>query len=145
MKTVTYETDESRFINLYAKPNSPVLGKRFGAVFKDIKAKIEALDHQAINTLLDAETLTIDNDTFGVDDILIFAKRRGEDTVSDRFMSIEFRTDLTEALIEEGLAREIVSRAEARKELGFNVTDRIHTNQLRRHCYLHLRRTTIRL
>ena len=43
-------------------------------------------------------------------------------------MSIELRTDLTEALIEEGLAREIVSRMQKlRKELGFNVTDRIHT------------------
>ena len=130
VKTVTYETDESRFINLYAKPNSPVLGKRFGAAFKDVKAKIEALDHQAIKTLLDTETLTIDNETFGVDDILIFREaREGTDTVSDRFMSIELRTDLTEALIEEGLAREIVSRMQKlRKELGFNVTDRIHTH-----------------
>ena len=59
-------------------------------------------------------------------------------------MSIELRTDLTEALIEEGLAREIVSRMQKlRKELGFNVTDRIHTqSRLRRHCYPHLRRTS---
>ena len=107
-----------------------MLGKRFGAAFKDIKSKIEALDHQAIKTFLDAETLTINNETFGVDDILIFREaREGTDTVSDRFMSIELRTDLTEELIEEGLAREIVSRMQKlRKELGFNVTDRIHTD-----------------
>jgi len=43
-------------------------------------------------------------------------------------MSIELDTTLTDALVEEGLAREVISRIQKlRKELGFNVTDRIQT------------------
>jgi isoleucyl-tRNA synthetase len=129
VKEIGYETDESRYINLYAKPNSPVLGKRFGPQFKVIKSQIESLGHTDIKTLQDAETLTIGDETFSLEDILIFREaREGTETVSDRFMSIELDTTLTDALVEEGLAREVISRIQKlRKELGFNVTDRIQT------------------
>ena len=129
VKEIRYETDESRYINLYAKPNSPVLGKRFGAQFKAIKGQIESLGHTDIKTLQETETLSIGNETFSLEDILIFREARdGTETVSDRFMSIELDTTLTDALVEEGLAREVISRIQKlRKELGFNVTDRIQT------------------
>ena len=48
VKTIEYSTDENKYITLYAKPNSPLLGKRFGKRFKDFKQKIETLDAQSI-------------------------------------------------------------------------------------------------
>ncbi|MEX2326821.1 MAG: class I tRNA ligase family protein, partial [Pseudomonadales bacterium] len=43
VKSVTYSRDEHQYINLYAKPNSPVLVKRLGKDFKRFKEMIEAL------------------------------------------------------------------------------------------------------
>ena len=53
--------------------------------------------------------------------------KSGTDTLSNRFISIELDTTLSDSLIEEGLAREVVNRVQkSRKDLGFNVSDRIH-------------------
>jgi len=60
-------------------------------------------------------------------DILVFREaKEGSDAISNRHISIELDCSLTEALISEGLAREVVNRIQkSRKELGFNVSDRI--------------------
>ena len=82
-------------INLYAKPNSPVLGKRFGAAFKDIKSKIEALDHQAVKTFLDAETLTINNETLGVADMVIFRLKLAREQIPSLIESCRLNYEQT--------------------------------------------------
>ncbi len=52
--------------------------------------------------------------------------REGTDALSDRFISIELICELNPELIKEGLAREVVNRIQkSRKDLKFNVTDRI--------------------
>jgi len=132
VKVVDYDTDESAYINLYAKPNSPILGKRFGKNFREIKHEIEALDIIAINEfqrsdrlVLSTESLT--DEVFSGEDILIFREaREGTNAISDRYISIDLDCTLNEELINEGLAREVVNRIQkSRKELGFNVVDRI--------------------
>jgi len=133
VKIVDYDTDESAYINLYAKPNSPILGKRFGKNFREIKREIEALDIIAINEfqrsdrlVLSTESLT--DEVFSGEDILIFREaREGTNAISDRYISIDLDCTLNEELINEGLAREVVNRIQkSRKELGFNVVDRIN-------------------
>ena len=55
VKTLNYSTAEDEFINLYAKPNSPVLGKRFGKEFKtSFKNLIENLTVQQLKLLQDS-------------------------------------------------------------------------------------------
>ena len=60
--------------------------------------------------------------------MLIEAKQReGFYTVSDRGITVALDTTLTDDLIEEGFAREIVSKIQTmRKEAGFNVVDHIN-------------------
>lgn len=127
-KHLEYSTDENKYIHLYAKPNSPVLGKRLGKRFKDFKQQIEALSSERIDQLQDEGSITLDNEQFGVEDILIFREAmEGTNAVSDRFISIDMDCTLNEALILEGLAREIVNRIQkSRKDSGFNVSDRIN-------------------
>ena len=36
IKNIEYSSDESQFIKLYAKPNSPVLGKKLGKEFESL-------------------------------------------------------------------------------------------------------------
>lgn len=128
VKSVEYSTSESEYIKLYAKPNSPVLGKRLGKQFKNYKGLIEKLDSDAIGTFQNEGSITLDGETFTIEDILVFREAiEGTNAVSDRFVSIDMSCELDEALISEGLAREVVSRIQkSRKEIGLNVVDRIN-------------------
>lgn len=127
VKQVSYERNEQDYILLYAKPNSPVLGKRLGKRFKDYKAAIEALGSDTIDRFQAQGSLSLAGETFAPDDILVFREaKEGTNALSNRFISIDLDCKLTETLISEGLAREVVNRIQkSRKEAGFNVTDRI--------------------
>ncbi len=128
VKAVNYSTDEAKYISLYAKPNSPVLGKRLGKEFKKFKDIIEALDASQLNQLQENGHLPLANETFSVDDILIFREAKaGTESLSNRFISIDLDCQLNDELISEGLAREVVNRIQkTRKDIGLNVADRIN-------------------
>lgn len=127
VKQLDYSTDENRYINLFAKPNSPVLGKRLGKDFGKFRGLIEKLDAAALNALQESGSLTLDGVVFSSDDILIYREpREGTQALSNRFISIDMDCRLDAALVREGLAREVVSRIQkTRKDLGLKVTDRI--------------------
>ena len=127
-RAVAYATDESRYIHLYARPNSPVLGKRLGRRFKEYKRLIEELSSERIDRLQEEESITLGEEQFSIDDILIFREAmEGTNAVSDRYISIDMDCTLNEELILEGLAREVVNRIQkSRKDAGFNVSDRIN-------------------
>ncbi len=127
VKQVAYSTDEGEYIDLFAKPNSPVLGKRLGKSFRHFKDRIESLSTDEINSLQQNGSLELDGETFSIDDILVFREaREGTNAISDRFVSIDIDCALTDELVQEGLAREVVNRVQrSRRDLGFNVVDRI--------------------
>ncbi|MBD3649176.1 MAG: class I tRNA ligase family protein, partial [Pseudomonadales bacterium] len=128
VKNLEYSTAESDYINLYAKPNAPVLGKRFGKRFKEFKQLIEQLDSDSINRFQQEGSMTLEGEHLGVDDLLVFREaREGTHAISDRFISIDMKCELNDELIKEGLAREVINRVQrSRKELGLNVVDRIN-------------------
>ncbi len=130
VKNIEYSTDEGRYINLFAKPNLPVLGRRLGKNLNKYRQLIQDLDVKSLNQLQADGTLTLEGETFGPDDILVYREaKEGTETVSNRFISIDLACDLTEDLVDEGLAREVVNRIQkTRKDIGLNVTDRITVN-----------------
>src|SRR5690606_6473624 len=81
-----------------------------------------------LNLFQDEGRLVLDGEAFSADDILIFREpKQGTQSLSNRFISIELDCTLDDALVAEGLAREVVSRIQkTRKELGLHVTDRIN-------------------
>jgi isoleucyl-tRNA synthetase len=127
VKLVEYTRNEDDYIRLFAKPNAPVLGKRLGKDFGKFRGLIEKLDATSLNTLQATGSLTIDGTSFGADDILVYREAKaGTDAISDRLITIDMDCTLQPALVQEGLAREVVSRIQkSRKDLGFKVTDRI--------------------
>ncbi|MEM8661884.1 MAG: DUF5915 domain-containing protein [Pseudomonadota bacterium] len=127
VKTVRYNQNESDYIEYYAKPNAPVLGKRLGKGFKAVKQAIENLSAAELESYQDEGQLIINGETLSGEDILVFREAKpGTDVVSDRFISIDLPCQLSEELIEEGLAREVVNRVQkTRKDIGLKVTDRI--------------------
>lgn len=127
VKTLDYSTDENQFINLYAKPNSPVLGKRLGKEFGRYRALIEGLSSTEIDALTESGSIRLGDENFATDDVLVYREaREGTNAVSDRFISIDMDCTLNDQLVLEGLAREVVSRIQrSRRDLGFNVVDRV--------------------
>ncbi|MCF8058809.1 MAG: isoleucine--tRNA ligase [Bacteriovoracaceae bacterium] len=127
VKNVEYDTQEDKFINLYAKPNLPVLGKRFGKRMGQFMKLIKAVSNEQLQVLEEKGELVLDGEKFLPDDFLIFREaKEGTQALSNRFISIDLDCQLTDELVDEGLARECINRIQrTRKELGFNVEDRI--------------------
>ncbi len=127
IKTIDYSTDENDFIKLYAKPNFPVLGKRLGKIFGKFQKPIKSLPGRELAKLEQGKKITIDGEKFNNNEILVFREaKEGTNAISNSLISIDIDCKLDQDLINEGLAREVVNRIQkSRKDLGFNVADRI--------------------
>lgn len=127
VKDVEYSTDESKFIKLFAKPNSPVLGKRLGKEFGKFMGKIKKLSSDELAQYEATGAMELDGQKFTGDDILVLREAlEGTEALSNSKITIDMDVNLTDSLINEGLAREVVNRIQkSRKDLNFNVEDRI--------------------
>lgn len=131
IKEIHYSTDESKIIKLYAKPNSPVLGKRLGKRFGEFRTFIESLGPKELQKAENGESIHHQGEEFKESDLLIFRESiSGENNISSsRLITIKLNTNLDDDLIDEGLAREVVNRIQkTRKDLDFHVADRIEIN-----------------
>ena len=128
VKSVVYREDEDTFINFYAKPNAPVLGRKLGKTFKKYKSLIENLNSDQLIALEKNGSIQLDDMTFSKEEILTFREpKEGSEVISDSYISIELDCTLNDTLIDEGLAREVVNRIQkTRKQLDFKVEDRIN-------------------
>ena len=92
------------------------------------KALIERLNGAELTQLEEKGSIVLEGVTFFPEEILVFREaKEGTEAMSNRFISIDIDTKLDSDLINEGLARELVSRIQkSRKDLNFNVGDRIH-------------------
>jgi isoleucyl-tRNA synthetase len=124
---VNYESDESAYIDLVARPNFPVLGKRLGKRMKEFQNAIGALNAEEIGGLQETGSIEIDGETFDTTEIQVMQQaHEGTGTVSNRFIAVDLDCSLDESLIRGGYAREIVNRIQQhRKEMALNVADRI--------------------
>lgn len=113
------------------KPIFPKLGARMGKLMKSVAAAITAFDQAQIADLEAKGTmkLTVEGQEVEVlrDDVEIIADNvPGLSVASDGALTVALDITLSEELLQEGLARELVSRIQTlRKETGLEVTDRI--------------------
>jgi isoleucyl-tRNA synthetase len=127
VKSIEFDTNEDKYIKLYAKPNLPILGKRFGKDLPSIKALIEKLNTVELKSFETSSTITVKDITFTQQDLLIFREPLTEiSCISNRYITIALDTTLTDALRLEGQAREMVSIIQkTRKSLDLNIDQRI--------------------
>ena len=127
VQNVNYDADEGAYIELVAKPNYPVLGKRLGKEMKRFQKAIMTLDASAISALQNRGEIEIEGERFTNKEIEVLQQaREGTGTVSNSRIAVDLNCNLTPELIRGGYAREIVNRIQrARKEDGFDVADRI--------------------
>lgn len=128
---IAFSSDESPFVTLSCTPNFRVLGKKVGAKMKAVQQAIEALGQKEKRILLQGDPLEIvvegERITLTSEDVSV---RRevvaGLVARTEGGITLVLDTHLDEALLLEGIARELVNKINMqRKESGFQVTDRI--------------------
>jgi len=132
VKRVEYVTDDSGIVHKKAKANFKSIGPKFGKSVKPVAERIKNMTPAEIAELERNGALTVLADsasfTLGKDDVEIIREDiRGWLVESDGSLTVALDTELDDALVAEGTAREFVNRIQnMRKDAGFEVTDRIN-------------------
>ncbi|MEK7399728.1 MAG: isoleucine--tRNA ligase [Candidatus Poribacteria bacterium] len=132
VKMIEYTDDMSQFVTMIMKPVFNLIGKKYGKLVPKIAQKLTEIDTlKAKSELDDNKSLQLDIDGEKVELLLEEIEIRVQDkegfvTESDNGIFTTLSTALTQDLIDEGFAREIVNKVQfMRKEADFNVVDRI--------------------
>ncbi len=132
IKTLEYLYDSSGFIKKKIKPNFKTLGRRLGKNMKQAAALINQLDQNTINDIEKTGTLelNIDNNKYllTLEDFEISPEDiDGWTVATDGNLTVAMDITLNEALLAEGLARELINRIQnIRKDQNFDVQDRVN-------------------
>ena len=109
------------------KPNFKVLGKKVGGMMKQLAAAIAQMSQDDIATFETSGTFELCNYTLVAEDVdIITEDLPGWLVANNGTITIALDIELTPALIEEGIARELINRIQnLRKSSGLEITDRI--------------------
>lgn len=115
------------------KCNFRVMGKKFGALMKNVNATVQAMTQQQISQLEHDGSILLtlaSGDTANVElaDVEIFSQDiPGWSVANEGTLTVALDLEISEDLRLEGVARELVRSIQSlRKESGFEITDRIH-------------------
>ena len=109
------------------KPNFRVLGKKVGAQMKTVATAIGAMSQDEIAMLEQNGSFDLSGTTLTLEDVdIITEDMPGWLIAVDGTLTIALDIELSDELIEEGLARELINRIQnLRKSTGLEITDRI--------------------
>lgn len=131
VKEVVFHEEEDLFVELIAKPNFRVLGKKVGKFMNSVQKKIQTLSRNDLLKLMGSQNIEIfvegERIELTPEDVAVERKvLDGVIALSSHQMTVALDTALTEDLLIEGLAREMVNKINTmRREDGYAVTDRI--------------------
>ena len=123
---VRAEDSEIRLVKKI-KPNFKVLGKKVGGKMKELAAAIGRMTQDEIAQMEQAGTFTVCDYALTAEDVEIITEDMpGWLVANNGVLTIALDIELTEALVEEGVARELINRIQnLRKSSGLEITDRI--------------------
>ena len=109
------------------KPNFKVLGKKVGGMMKQLAAAIAQMSQDDIATFETSGTFELCGYSLAAEDVdIITEDMPGWLVANNGVITIALDIELTPALIEEGIARELINRIQnLRKSSGLEITDRI--------------------
>jgi len=131
VKEINYITETEGVISKKLKPNFKLLGAKLGTKMKQASAVIAALSQNEISELERNGTLTILVEespiTLLINEVDIIAEDiPGWSVAVKGNLTVALDISLSEALLKEGHARELVNRVQnIRKEANFELTDKI--------------------
>jgi isoleucyl-tRNA synthetase len=131
VKDIEYIEGTANFLAKRIKLNFKKLGPMYGKLIKEIKALLDDLPQHAINDIEKEYTLVVDNKPVRLrldDDIEIISDDiPGLHVAAMGNLTVALDTTITPALLEEGIARELINRIQnLRKDKDFEVTDKIN-------------------
>ncbi len=132
IKKVTFVNDGAQFVSYILKPQLKLLGRKFGKQINAVREALLACDGNEKKKELTENgfiEIVIEGETHKLieEELLIeTTKAEGFTSVADGDMTVAIDTKLTDALIDEGYLREMVSKIQQmRKDSGFEVIDKI--------------------
>ena len=130
---VRAEDSEIRLVKKI-KPNFKVLGKKVGGKMKELAAAIGRMTQDEIAQMEQDGTFTLCDYVLTAEDVEIITEDMpGWLVANNGVLTIALDIELTEALVEEGVARELINRIQnLRKSSGLEITDRIEVSIERR-------------
>lgn len=133
VKEVIFTDELDSYMNFILKPNFRVAGPILGSKIKSFTSKLLELDSkEVINKFNNNEKIIIDIDgeTFEIDGTLVDTKiesKEGFNVTMENSVFIILNTELSEELLLEGYAREIISKVQQmRKNNGYDMLDNIN-------------------
>jgi isoleucyl-tRNA synthetase len=132
VKELEVTVDASSFISYNFKPQLKTMGPKYGKIVRSIFEEVNKMNGADIMKKLNAGELiklVVEGTDveFGIDDVLVETLQKdGFVSDSDTNYTVVLDTNLTDALIEEGFVREILSKIQTmRKDNGYEVQDNI--------------------
>ncbi len=132
VKKVVFTRDINQYMDFKLKPNFKTAGPVLGSRIKLFAKALSQLDASEVAPRLEnGETLTLDLDgepyEISKENVIItITAKEGFQVVTENNLFVVLDTTLTRELIDEGLARELISKVQQmRKANDYNVTDNI--------------------
>ena len=132
IKEIEFLAADNEFIHKKLKPNFAALGKKLGTKMKTVAAEISSFNQQKIAELEQNGIIfvNVDNESLEIriDEVDIISEDiPGWMVASKETLTVALDITITEALQQEGHAREIVNRIQKiRKDSSFDVTDKVN-------------------
>ena len=133
VKSVEISRDEKDLVELSAKANFKLLGRRMGKKMKSVSQAIAAMSPAQIRDYLQQGSidLMVDQESTRFENEEILVQRNQKEGLlveTDNLLTVALDTEINEELMQEGLAREFVNKVQnMRKEKNLDVMDRIVT------------------
>ena len=131
VKTVTFCNNLTDYINFIVKPNFKEVGKILGSRIKVFQEELSKLSNEEVMALKNGNEILIklEGEEFSVSPSMVDIRVTAKEGFDASYLEGEFvilNTVLTDDLINEGLARETVSKIQQiRKNNNFEITDRV--------------------
>ncbi len=131
VKKIDFMSNSSDILKKNIKPNFKILGPKYGKMIKYINKKISNFNQNQINKIEKYGYIEIllNNTKIIIkkEDVIINSNEIDGLSISNNYgLTIALDIELTDKLIFEGIARELINRIQnLRKEKKFNVTDKI--------------------
>ncbi len=131
IKEILSASDLTQHVTYSAKLNFKVAGSKLGGLVKKSAALLEALSSEQVKDFAESGQLQLDVDGKQIlltdEDVNIFkTEKEGFAVENDDQVSIAIDTTLSDELLNEGFARELVNKIQnMRKSTGLEVTDQI--------------------
>ena len=133
VKNIKYVDSTDKLIGYIIKPNLPFIGQDYGKKLPKIKDAISKIDSDKIVSdinqdgevaiHLESKTINLKRDAFLIDK----ESKEGYTSESDGNITVGLTTELSEKLVQEGIARDVIRHVQImRKNANFAVEDRIN-------------------